>query len=56
MEAQMSGKSELLEERRGIVRRILDAAFGRKELKDDESRRLVHRIGTINRRIKDDDD
>ena len=47
---------DLREERRGIVKRLLDAAFGRTELEDDEDRRLVHRIGTINERLKDNDD
>jgi hypothetical protein len=52
----MNKKSELLEERRGIIRRLLDAALGRTELEDDEDRRLVYRVGTINRRLEDGDD
>ncbi len=48
--------SELEEERQGIVRRMLDALFGRSDMSDDEKDASVHRIGTINRLLRDDDD
>jgi hypothetical protein len=52
----MSDKSDLRDEQRGIVRRLLDAAFGRSELESGEDQRLVHRLGTIKRRLEKDDD
>jgi hypothetical protein len=52
----MSDDSDLRKEQRGIVRRLLDAAFGRSELAKDEDRGLIHRLGTIKRRLDDDDD
>lgn len=47
--------SELQEERRGIVRQLLDALFGRSEMSEEEMNEGVHRIGTINRRLEDHD-
>jgi len=47
---------DLEEERTGILRRLRDNAFGRRESTEDEDRRDVHRIGTINRRLRDEED
>lgn len=52
----MSRKSDLLEERQGIVRWLLDVSFGRLMATAAEIGRAIFRIGTINRRLKDDDD
>jgi hypothetical protein len=56
MEMVMSNRSDLVDEQRGIVRRLLDACFGRSEVDEKEKRGLVHRLGTIKRRLDDDDD
>jgi hypothetical protein len=47
-------REELEGERQGIVRWLLDVAFSRREDRDNEDREKVHRIGTINRLLKDD--
>ncbi len=46
---------DLRDERRGIVRWILDVAFGRSNDDDNEMGAKIHRIGTINRLLEDDD-
>jgi hypothetical protein len=46
----MSNDSDLLEERQTIVKRLLDAAFGRSALEQDQERGLVFRLGSIARR------
>ena len=48
--------SELEEERQSIVRRMLDALLGRSDMSDEEKNESVHQIGTINRRLRNDDD
>lgn len=45
----------LLEERQSIVGWLLDVAFGRRHDRDDEAGEKVHRIGTINRLLRNDD-
>jgi len=50
------GDDDLEEERKGILRRLRDNAFGRREATEEEDRRDVHRIGTINNLLKDEDD
>lgn len=47
-------REELEEERRGIVSWLLDVAFGRREDTDNEDGEKVHRIGTIDRLLKND--
>jgi hypothetical protein len=47
---------DLEEERDSILKRLRDNAFGRRESTDQEDRRDVHRIGTINKRLRDEDD
>ena len=47
---------DLEEERREIVKRLIDNDMGRRESTDEEDRRDVHRIGTINKRLRDEDD
>ena len=44
------------EERRGIVSWFLDVAFGRRDASEDEKRNAVHRLGTLSRRLRDEDD
>ena len=51
----MSRKSDLLEERQGVVHWLLDVGFGRIAAAAAEVARAIHRIGTINRRLEDDD-
>ena len=46
---------DLEEERNSILKRLRDAAFGRRVSTDDEDRRDVHRLGTINKLLDDDD-
>jgi len=48
-------RDDLEDERRGIVRWLLDVAFGRSGDDDGEAGEKIHRIGTINRRLEDDD-
>ncbi len=47
---------DLEEERSSILKRLRDNAFGRRASTDEEDRRDVHRIGTINKLLDDDDD
>ena len=47
---------DLDDEQDGILKRLRDNAFGRRESTDEEDRRDVHRIGTINKLLEDDDD
>jgi hypothetical protein len=50
-------RDDLRDEERGIVRRLLDFAFGRAEPDDnEEDHRLVRRLGTLRRRQQNDDD
>jgi hypothetical protein len=51
----MSRKPELLNERQNIVSWLLDVAFGRLKAAAADVARAIHRIGTINIRLKDDD-
>jgi hypothetical protein len=44
------------EEQKGIVKWLLDVGFGRRTASEDEERRAVHRLGTLARRQKDDDE
>jgi hypothetical protein len=46
--------NDLEEERQGIISWLLDALFGRREASKDDIERSIHRIGTINRRLKSD--
>jgi hypothetical protein len=47
-------REELEDERRGIVQWLLDVAFGRRDDTDNEEGEKVHRVGTINRLLKED--
>ncbi len=47
---------DLGEERRGILGWLFDVAFGRKDDDDNEAGTKIHRLGTINRLLDDDDD
>ncbi len=57
----MDTDSDLREERQAVVRRLLDARlldayFGRADLSEEGAKEDIRRIGTINRRLKGDDD
>ena len=47
---------ELEDERRGIIKWFLDVGFGRRTATEDEERSAVHRLGTLNLRLRDEDD
>jgi hypothetical protein len=51
----MTRKSDLLNERQGIVHWLLNIGLGRLTATAEAIARAVHRIGTINSRLKDDD-
>lgn len=44
-------EDELREEKRGLVRWLLDVAFGRKEDTHKEEHQKVHRLGEVNRKL-----
>jgi hypothetical protein len=44
------------EEKRSVLGRLFDAAFGRRETSEDETRAAIHWLGTVNRHLDDDDD
>lgn len=44
------------EEKRSVLAKLFDAAFGRREATDDEMGRDIHWLGTVNRRIAERDD
>ncbi|HEY1745447.1 MAG TPA: hypothetical protein VGG11_01590 [Xanthobacteraceae bacterium] len=50
----MTKKTELLDERQGIVHWLLDVGFGRLTTTVEAIGRAISRLGTINRRLKDD--
>ena len=52
----MDTDSDLREERQAVVRRLLDAYFGRADRSEEGAKEDIRRIGTINRRLKGDDD
>jgi hypothetical protein len=52
----MGNDSDLEEERQTVVRRLLDAYFGRVVCSVEKAKEDIHLIGTINRRLKGDDE
>ena len=52
----MDYDSDLIEEQQTVVRRLLDAYFGRAARSEEEAKEDIRRIGTINRRLKGNDD
>jgi hypothetical protein len=44
------------EEKRTVLGRLFDAAFGRREASEEEMGRDIHWLGTVNKHLKDDDD
>jgi hypothetical protein len=52
----MDYDSDLIEEQQTVVRRLLDAYFGRPARSEEEAKEDIRRIGTINRRLKGNDD
>jgi hypothetical protein len=52
----MDTDSDAGEERQAVVRRLLDAYFGRVDRSEEGAKEDIRRIGTINRRLKDNDD
>jgi hypothetical protein len=45
-----------VEEKRTVLGRLFDAAFGRREALEEEMGRDIHWLGAVNRHIRDDDD
>jgi hypothetical protein len=52
----MDTDSDAGEERQAVVRRLLDAYFGRVDHPEEGAREDIRRIGTINRRLKGNDE
>jgi hypothetical protein len=52
----MDNDSDLIDERQTVVRRLLDAYFGRSSRSEEGAREDIRRIGTINRRLKGNDE
>jgi hypothetical protein len=48
--------SDLEDERKGILGWLFDVAFGRRVDADNEAGGKIHRLGTINRLLEEDDD
>lgn len=44
------------EEKRSVLGRLFDVVFGRSDASDDDVNRDIHWLGTVNRRLEDDDD
>lgn len=45
-------RDALEEERKGILRRLFDAAFGRRDATEEEIGKNIHRLGTVDRRLR----
>jgi hypothetical protein len=52
----MDTDSDLREERQAVVRRLLDAYFGRAARSEEGTKEDIRQIGAINRRLKGNDD
>jgi hypothetical protein len=52
----MDTDSDAGEERQAVVRRLLDAYFGRVDRSEEGAKEDIRRIGTINRRLKGNDE
>jgi hypothetical protein len=52
----MDNDSDLQEERQTVVRRLLDAYFGRSPRSEEGAKEDIHRIGTIARLLKGNDE
>jgi hypothetical protein len=52
----MDNDSDLIDERQTVVRRLLDAYFGRSSRSEEETREDIRPIGAINRRLKGNDE
>jgi hypothetical protein len=52
----MDNDSDLIDERQTVVRRLLDAYFGRSSRSEEGARQDIRRIGAINRRLKGNDE
>lgn len=44
------------EEQETVLGRLFDALFGRSTAKEDDVHRDIHWLGTVNKRLKDEDD
>jgi hypothetical protein len=44
------------EEKRSVLARLFDAAFGRREASDEEMGRDIHWLGTVNKHLEDNDE
>ncbi|MDQ1387465.1 MAG: hypothetical protein QOF56_919 [Acidobacteriaceae bacterium] len=52
----MDNDSDLQEERQTVVRRLLDAYFGRSPRSEEGAKEDIRRIGTITRLLKSNDE
>jgi hypothetical protein len=52
----MSHDRDWEEERESVLKRLFNATFGRSDASEDEIGRDIHWLGTVNRRLRDDDD
>jgi uncharacterized protein (UPF0335 family) len=52
----MDNDSDLIDERQTVVRRLLDAYFGRVDRSEEGAKEDIRRIGTIDRQLKGNDD
>jgi hypothetical protein len=55
-EDSISYHSDLEDERKGVLGWLFDVAFGRRVDDDDGAGGKIHRLGTINRLLEEDDD
>jgi hypothetical protein len=55
LEKSMSRKAKLREERESIVHWLLSALLGRVAATKEAIDRTIHRLGTVERRLKDED-
>jgi hypothetical protein len=56
MEVAMSYDRDWEEERESVLKRLFNATFGRSDAPEDEIGRDIHWLGTVNGRLRDDDD
>jgi hypothetical protein len=46
---------DLEEERDGILKWLFEALFGRRSASEEEIGSAIHRLGSVNRRLEEDD-
>jgi hypothetical protein len=52
----MSHDRDWEEERESVLKRLFDGAFGRSKRTKDEMDKDIHWLGTVQRRLRDEDD